>query len=88
VPASWYWRATVNKSSLVSSLAALILEIDERLPGLIAEISRATAAISVPCVPVFLFQHHNAHALGTPLLMGELVSYGNVSAISGNVSAI
>ncbi|MGA7230153.1 MAG: hypothetical protein WBX95_04355, partial [Xanthobacteraceae bacterium] len=62
--------------------------IGEHLSGLIAEISRATAAISVPCVPVFLFQHHDAHALGTALLMGALFLHGNISTISGNVSAI
>jgi hypothetical protein len=35
-----------------------------------------------------LFQHHDAHALGTPLLMGALILHGSVSAISGNVSAM
>jgi hypothetical protein len=39
-------------------------------------------------VLVLLFRHHDAHALGTARLMGELVSHANVSAISGNVSAI
>ena len=35
-----------------------------------------------------LFQHMTHISLGTPLLMGALVLHGNVSAISGNVSAI
>ena len=42
----------------------------------------------IAAVILSAFQHHDAHALGTPLLMGALILHGNISAISGNGSAI
>jgi hypothetical protein len=65
----------------------LILEIDERLPGMIAGTSGGHCGYLGPCACI-LFQHHDAHALGTALLMGALFLHGNIGAISGNVSAI